>query len=183
MASKEAPELATQPQDEGDEKFLTPEGVLDKPSPRTDSLQESDNHDHTETENNDEKSDPGDEIVYPSLITKISVGIGLALAVLLVYPPSFEILMRSGIFGSNHCRYGYTQDFRPFQGVESSRLVRLRLLSHDVQTLYLPLVIFRTALQPMFGKLYKVFNVKYVFLVAVAIFESRLPYWTLLTCI
>lgn len=30
----------------------------------------------------------------------------------------------------------------------------------------------RTALQPTFGKLYKVFNVKYVFLIAVTIFES-----------
>lgn len=30
----------------------------------------------------------------------------------------------------------------------------------------------RTALQPTFGKLYKVFNVKYVFLIAVTLFES-----------
>ena len=30
----------------------------------------------------------------------------------------------------------------------------------------------RTALQPTFGKLYKVFNVKWVFLIAVTIFES-----------
>ena len=30
----------------------------------------------------------------------------------------------------------------------------------------------RTALQPTFGKLYKVFNVKWVFLIAVTVFES-----------
>jgi hypothetical protein len=33
----------------------------------------------------------------------------------------------------------------------------------------------RTALQPTFGKLYKVFNVKYVFLIAISIFESPPP--------
>ena len=31
---------------------------------------------------------------------------------------------------------------------------------------------FRTALQPTFGKLYKVFNVKWTFLIAVSVFES-----------
>lgn len=33
-------------------------------------------------------------------------------------------------------------------------------------------LIYRAALQPTFGKLYKVFNVKWVFLIAVAVFES-----------
>lgn len=36
------------------------------------------------------------------------------------------------------------------------------------------LLIGRTALQPTYGKLYKVFNVKWVFLIAVTIFESLL---------
>jgi len=34
------------------------------------------------------------------------------------------------------------------------------------------LLMIRTALQPTYGKLYKVFNVKWVFLSAVTIFES-----------
>ena len=41
-----------------------------------------------------------------------------------------------------------------------------------IAILYVFSLIVSTALQPTFGKLYKVFNVKWVFLIAVVIFES-----------
>jgi hypothetical protein len=38
---------------------------------------------------------------------------------------------------------------------------------------FLALICFRTAFQPTFGKIYKVFNVKWVFLIALSVFEGK----------
>ena len=49
---------------------------------------------------------------------------------------------------------------------------RLHFSSLRMTIFAFALLMTRTALQPTFGKLYKVFNVKWVFLIAITIFES-----------
>jgi sorbitol-specific phosphotransferase system component IIBC len=42
--------------------------------------------DQTDAEKKDEAADASDEIVYPGIVTKVGVGVGLALAIFLVSP-------------------------------------------------------------------------------------------------
>lgn len=94
---------------------------------------------------------------YPPLSTKLFVGLGLFLAVFLVgldqtivatalpkISDHFESLNDVGWYASAFFLTMYVQTKRSYS---------------------------RTALQPTFGKLYKVFNVKSVFLIALAVFE------------
>ena len=68
MESKEIPTLSTS------------QSVLEKPSPAPESI-------HSETKNQEDKTEPAsNDIVYPKMLTKVGVGVGLALAVFLVYP-------------------------------------------------------------------------------------------------
>jgi hypothetical protein len=58
----------------------TSQTVLEKPSPAPESI-------HLDTKNTEDKAEAtSNEIVYPKMLTKVGVGVGLALAVFLVYP-------------------------------------------------------------------------------------------------
>lgn len=104
---------------------------------------------------------------YPPLSTKLLVGIGLFLAVFLVgldqtivatalpkISDHFNSLNDVGWYASAFFLTMYLPQL-------PSEIARIGLACADC----------RTALQPTFGKLYQVFNVKTVFLVALAVFE------------
>jgi hypothetical protein len=83
----------------------TSQSVLEKPSPAPESI-------HSETKNQENKTEPAsNEIVYPKMLTKVGVGVGLALAVFLVYP-RLTLLTRAGFARSDHRRYCDPHDFR-----------------------------------------------------------------------
>jgi len=72
-------------------------------------------------------TDSEDEIVYPGAMTKLGVGVGLALAILLVRTNGLAMwcaLIRGlivffiGCVGSNHRSDCHSQDFRSFQSLE-----------------------------------------------------------------
>jgi hypothetical protein len=121
---------------------------------------------------NANSEEEGEELTYPPMATRLLVAVGLALAIFLVIRLIFKRLISPGFFRSDHCRHRYTNYIRSLQIFERCRLVCFSFFRHNVSFHSYQIDDLRAALQPTFGKIYKVFNVKWVFLIAVTVFES-----------
>jgi MFS transporter, DHA2 family, glioxin efflux transporter len=116
---------------------------------------------------------------YPPLSTKILVGVGLFLAVFLVGLDQTIVATAlpkiSDHFNSLNDVGWYASAFFLTMYLLPHDLNHPQLHEHWITPSFAPVLALRancrTALQPTFGKLYQVFNVKTVFLIALAVFE------------